>query len=96
MKYKISLSLYVLLSCLQLYGQPLPTDKGPGNPGGSPGGNPLGWGAPVDDFIWGLIILALFYGLIKWYQIKSPQTKKDHLDEPMVNVYRDTIPSHIL
>ncbi len=64
--------LFIIASVWQLQtylvAQPLPSDKGPGNPGGNLG-PPLG--APIDDFVWGLIVFSALYGIYKWYQIKN-------------------------
>jgi len=69
MKKRIWILYLLLIIGSVSWSQPLPNDgRGPGNPGGDPIGNDhLGGGAPVDEFVLGIIILALIYGAIKWY-----------------------------
>jgi len=68
-RFKIASIFLLMISLInKVHTQPLPSDRGT-DPGGGPGaGNHLG--APIDDFIWGLIFFALLYSTFKWYQIK--------------------------
>lgn len=54
---------------IKIFSQPNPIDKGidPGGELGTPG-NSLG--APIDDFIPGLIVISLAYAIYKWQQIR--------------------------
>jgi len=73
-RFKIAYISLLMLSLInQAQAQPSPSDRGT-DPGGGPGaGNHLG--APIDDFIWGLIFFALLYSTFKWYQNKAKLNK---------------------
>lgn len=68
------IALLFLQLQIQLLAQPNPSDRGPGDPGGGPGGPPLG--APVDDFVWGLILFSLAYGFYRWNKTKDIQNDR--------------------
>lgn len=65
-KTHLTLYFYILL-VLHSIAQPNPMDKGTDPGSGGPGSNPH-LGAPIDDFLWGMIVISLAYALYKWYQ----------------------------
>jgi hypothetical protein len=68
-KYLITIIYLISQFQAKLSAQPHPSDKGPGDPGGfGTGGQQLG--APLDDFVWGIIVFSLIYLSFKWYQLK--------------------------
>jgi hypothetical protein len=69
MKKRIWIFYFLMMISTVLWSQPHPGDgRGPGNPGGDPFGNPnLGGSAPLDEFVVGIIIIALVYAIAKYY-----------------------------